>query len=267
MRGLYKGILPKQSKILKEIASLEAARRILAMTIIVGFVKQNDKSIWNYAESFGEKLMGVFPKFIYKVRTNEKLVALTFDDGPHPVFTNELLDLFKEKGIKATFFVTGKNIEKHNNIINRMIAEGHELGNHSYSHNNLIFKKKNKIKEEIQKTDSLLRELGVKGDIHFRPPFGRLLFAASAVLASLNKKVIMWNVPTKDFKENDPNVILKRIYKRIKPGSIIVLHDSGVERPGKRIDRIVTITVVKKLIDELLKKGYKFRTVSELIEY
>ena len=215
----------------------------------------------------GEKLMGVFPKFIYKVKTKEKLIALTLDDGPHPEFTTELLDIFKEKGIKATFFVTGSNIEKHKNIVKRMITEGHELGNHSYSHKNLIFKKKSMIREEIEKTDNILRELGVKGEIHFRPPFGRLLFAASAVLASLNKKVIMWNVPTKDFKENDPNVILKRIYKRIKPGSIIVLHDSGIERPGKRIDRRATILTVKKLLDELLKKGYKFRTVSKLIEY
>ncbi len=209
--------------------------------------------------------MGVFPKFIYKVKTNEKLIALTFDDGPHPEFTIKLLNLFKEKGIKATFFVTGGNIEKHKKIVCRMIAEGHELGNHSYSHKNLIFKRKNKIREEIEKTDSLLRELGVKGDIHFRPPFGRLLFAASSVLASLNKKVIMWNVPTKDYKEIDKDVIIKRIYKRIKPGSIIVLHDSGIERPGKKIDRYATIDTVKVIIDELPKKGYEFKTVSELI--
>ena len=211
--------------------------------------------------------MGVIPKFIYKVKTKKKQVALTFDDGPHPVFTNKLLILFKEKGIKATFFVTGSNIEKHKKIVTRMIAEGHELGNHSYSHKNLIFKKKSMIKEEIQRTDNLLRELGVKGEIHFRPPFGRLLFAASSVLGALNKKVIMWNVPTKDYKVNDPNVILKRIYKRVKPGSIIVLHDSGIKRPGKIIDRQATIKAVQILIDELPKKGYEFRTISELIKY
>ena len=209
--------------------------------------------------------MGVFPKFIYKVKTDKKLVAFTFDDGPHPEFTIKLLELFKEKGIKATFFVTGSNIEKHKQLIIRMIKEGHELGNHSYSHKNLIFKKKNMIREEIEKTDSFLRELGVKGEIHFRPPFGRLLFAASSVLVSLKKKVIMWNVPTKDYKENDPNVILNRIYKRIKPGSIIVLHDSGIEISGKKIDRQATIDAVKVLIDELPKMGYEFRTVSELI--
>jgi peptidoglycan-N-acetylglucosamine deacetylase len=209
--------------------------------------------------------MEMFPKFIYKVKTKKKLVALTFDDGPHPEFTIKLLDIFKKKGIKATFFVTGKNIIKHKKIISRMIAEGHDLCNHSYSHKNLIFKKKSMIREEIEKTDRLLRELGVKGNIHFRPPFGRLLFTASSVLASLNKKVIMWNVPTRDYKENDKNVILKRIYKRIKPGSIIVLHDSGIERSEKKIDRQATIDAVKLLVDELPKKGYKFRTVSELI--
>ncbi len=211
--------------------------------------------------------MGVFPKFIFRVKIKENLIALTFDDGPHPEFTKELLDLFKEKGIKATFFVTGKKIEEHRDIIKRLIAEGHELGNHSYSHKNLIFKKKSIIKEEIQKTDNLLRGLGVKGEILFRPPFGRLSFTALTVLASLNKKVILWNVPTKDYKECDPKVILKRIYKRIKPGSIIVLHDSGVERIGKEIVRQATIIAVKELINELPKKGYNFRTVSQLINY
>ncbi|NQT64819.1 MAG: polysaccharide deacetylase family protein [FCB group bacterium] len=211
--------------------------------------------------------MGVFPKFIFRVRIKENLVALTFDDGPHPEFTKELLDLFKEKGIKATFFVTGKKIEKHKDIIKRMIAEGHELGNHSYSHKNLIFKKKSILKEEIQNTDNLLRGLGVKGEILFRPPFGRLSFTAFTILASMNKKVIMWNVPTKDYKENDPKIILNKIYKRIKPGSIIVLHDSGIDRTGKEIDRQATIIAVKELIKELPKKGYNFRTVSQLINY
>ena len=211
--------------------------------------------------------MALIPKFIFRVRIKENLVALTFDDGPHPEFTKKLLDLFKERGIKATFFVTGEKIEKYRDIVKRMIAEGHELGNHSYSHKNLIFKKKNMIIEEIERTDKLLRELGVRSDIHFRPPFGRLSFTAFTVLTSLNKKVIMWNVPTKDYKESDPKVILKKIYKRIKPGSIIVLHDSGVERTGKKIDRQATIIAVKQLIEELPKKGYEFRTVSELINY
>jgi len=211
--------------------------------------------------------MALFPKFIYKVKTKDKMVALTFDDGPHPIFTNKLLDIFKEKGIKATFFVTGEHIIKHREIVSRMIAEGHELGNHSYSHKNLIFKKSSKIKQDIQKTDDLLRELGVKEEIHFRPPFGRILFNASNALASLNKKVIMWNVPTKDYRENDSKVILSRIYKRLKPGSIIVLHDSGLDRNGKNIDRYATIEAVKKLTEELPERGYTFKTVSELINY
>jgi len=209
--------------------------------------------------------MALFPKFIYKVKTKEKLVALTFDDGPHPIFTNELLDIFKEKGIKATFFVTGKHIKKYKEIINRIIIEGHELGNHSYSHKNLIFKKSSTIKQEIQKTDDLLRELGVKGEILFRPPFGRILFNALIAIASLKKKVIMWNVPTKDYKENDSDMILSRIYKRLKPGSIIVLHDSGIDRNAKKIDRKSTIVAVRKLIIELPERGYSFKTVSELI--
>jgi len=211
--------------------------------------------------------MALFPKFIYKVKTTDKVIALTFDDGPNPDFTEKILDIFKEKGIKATFFTTGRSIENNKSIVQRMINEGHELGNHSYSHINLIFKKKKVILDEIVRTDKLIREFGVKGDIHFRPPYGRILLTAASVLATLNKKVIMWNVPTKDYKENDPEIILKRIYKRVKPGSIIVLHDSGLDKPEKIIDRNATIIAVKQIVKELPKKGYKFKTISELIEY
>ncbi|MCF7858066.1 MAG: polysaccharide deacetylase family protein [Candidatus Cloacimonetes bacterium] len=209
--------------------------------------------------------MLLFPKFVFKVKTEKKIIALTFDDGPHPEFTEELLDIFKEKNVKATFFVTGTNIESQKHLILRMINEGHELGNHSYSHKNLIFRSPGKIRDEILKTDKLLRELGVKGAIHFRPPFGRILLSACFVMQSLKKKVIMWNIPTKDFKEPYPEVIISRIYNRLKPGSIIVLHDSGLSRNGKNIDRKATIAAVKEIVQELPKRGYQFKTISELI--
>jgi len=205
------------------------------------------------------------PKIIYKVKTREKVISLTFDDGPHPDYTEQILEILAEKNVKATFFVTGENIEKYNSIAKRMIQEGHELGNHSYSHKNLIFKSPMTIKKEITFTDKLLRDVGCKGDIHFRPPFGRILLIAAFILSSLDKKVIMWSVPTKDYKEKDTSEILKKINRRIKPGAIIVLHDSGIVRNGKPVNRKQTVEAVKKIINNLQQKGYKFKTVSELI--
>lgn len=211
--------------------------------------------------------MGIMPKIIFKVKTKEKVIALTFDDGPHPFYTPQIIDILAIKNIKATFFVTGENIEANKKLTTRMIAEGHELGNHSYYHKNLIFKNSKYIKEEILRTDRILRKIGYKGDIHFRPPFGRILFTAALVLASLNKNIIMWNVPTKDYKEKDKNTILNRINKRIKPGAIIVLHDSGIIRTGKLINRQATVDTVNVLIDNLHQQGYKFKKISELINY
>ena len=210
-------------------------------------------TIRDYAESFGEKLMGMFPKIIYKVRIKDKLVALTFDDGPHPLFTNELLDLFEENGIKTTFFVTGSSIEKHKKIISRMIAEGHELGNHSYSHKNLIFKKKSMIKEEIEKTDRLLRELGVKSDIHFRPPFGRFLFAASSVLASLNKKVII-GMDGEKIEIDEKFFDLEEVeeYEKYIPHVI---------EPSYGIDRIF-YSILEHNYKEIEKEGEKYTLLS-----
>ena len=115
-----------------------------------------------------------WPKIIFGFKTKQKSICLTFDDGPHPVYTPKILEILAKHGVKATFFISGNKIQKYKKIVEQMISEGHEVGNHGYSHRNFIFKNKEYILNEIEQTDLLLRECGAGEEIVFRPPFGRM---------------------------------------------------------------------------------------------
>lgn len=195
---------------------------------------------------------------INHVDTKENVVALTYDDGPNPPYTNQLLNILERYQIKATFFVIGKNIEKYPETIRLIMSKGHELGNHSYSHERMVFKQPSFVKLEIEKTDRLLRQLGVKQEIHFRAPFGRKFIVLPYMLAKMHKKNILWNVNSKDYAAVNSDAIEKYVLERVRPGSIILLHDGG----GKRSR---TVAATETIIKKLQKKGYEFKTVSELI--
>lgn len=204
-----------------------------------------------------------FPKIVFGFKTKEKTICLTFDDGPHPDYTPQILDLLAEYKIKATFFILGSKIRNYREIVERIIREGHQVGNHGYSHRNLIFKKKGFILTEINKTDELLRECGAEGDIVFRPPYGRMSLRTLLLLGKLNKKVIMWNIPSKDYKAENSRRILSRIRRRLKPGAIIVMHDAGKEDVS--VNRKSGVQALNILLSELSAAGYSFRTISELL--
>lgn len=200
-----------------------------------------------------------FGELVTNVNTKKKVVALTYDDGPHPVNTSKLLDVFQKLQVKATFFVVGKNIEQHPEIIENILAQGHEIGNHSYSHLPMIFKRPSFIKSEINRTDRLLRELGVSKDIHFRSPFGLKRFVLSFILWQNRQKNILWNLDPKDYMATNPESIENYILDKIEPGSIILLHDGGGDRSS-------TVKATEVAIQQLQQQGYEFLTVSELLK-
>jgi peptidoglycan/xylan/chitin deacetylase (PgdA/CDA1 family) len=200
----------------------------------------------------------VFGQLVNHVATTEKAVALTYDDGPNPPYTNQLLDLLERNQIKATFFVIGKIIEKHPQTVQLILSKGHEVGNHSYSHKSLIFENPWFIRSEIEKTDKLLRQLGVKEEIHFRAPYGRKLLVLPYLLAKIDKKNILWTIDSKDYEASNPQVIETYVLEQIRPGSIILMHDGGGERSQ-------TVAATEMLIKKLKEKGYTFKTVSELM--
>ena len=172
----------------------------------------------------------LFGKMISCVDTDERVLALTYDDGPNPPYTDSLLDVLQEFDAKATFFAIGKNIEDNLETTRRMLAEGHELGNHSYSHKKLVNLSFETVRSEIQKTDDILSNLGVRSNIHFRAPYGLKRIKLPWELARRQKANILWNVDPKDYETADPDEIADSIIRNVEPGSIILLHDGGGNR-------------------------------------
>ncbi len=168
-----------------------------------------------------------FVKSIIHKRTKIKEIALTFDDGPTE-FTPKFLDVLKENNTKATFFCIGKQIEKHPETFQRIIAEGHTIGNHTYSHsNNTGFLSASKMTEEIEKCDKMIEKFGnIKTNL-YRPPFGVTNPNIAKAIRKTQKNTIGWNVRSLDTVMTEEKKILKRVTKGLKKGSIILLHDTS----------------------------------------
>lgn len=200
-------------------------------------------------------------KLTSQVDTNEKVVALTFDDGPTEK-TDEVLKILDELNVKATFFVTGAELEQNLEEGKKIVQAGHELGNHTYSHNRMVFKSPSYIENEIEKTDRLIRETGYKGEILFRPPNGKKLVVLPYYLSEHNRKTIMWDLEPDSDEEisSSSEKIVKHVEAKVNPGSIILLHVMYESREQ-------SLASIKGIVEALQKQGYTFKTVSELLTY
>ncbi|MCM3718979.1 polysaccharide deacetylase family protein [Fictibacillus phosphorivorans] len=197
---------------------------------------------------------------VTKAETTDKVVALTFDDGPTDN-TDEILSILKEEDVKATFFVTGREVKENFEEAQKLAKSGHELGNHSYSHKRMVLKTPTFIKNEIEKTDELIRKAGYKGPIPFRPPYGKKLIGLPRYLDKHDRKTILWNLEPDSYPEiaSDSEKIVKHVNEKIEPGSIILLHVMY----GSREESLES---VKGIIKDLKAKGYSFQTVSEMLK-
>jgi chitin deacetylase len=162
--------------------------------------------------------------------------------------------------VKATFFLIGAEIEQRPELARRIAAEGHELGNHSYSHTHMVLKSPSFIREEIERTDQLIRAAGYEGDIHFRPPYSYKLVLLPYYLSKTNRKTITMDIEPDSYPEvaADPERIVSHVVERARPGSIILLH---VMYKGRE----TSLRAVGGIIDRLKEQGYEFKTVSELL--
>lgn len=190
------------------------------------------------------------------VRTSQPVVAMTFDDGPHKTNTPRLLDILKERNIKATFFVVGQNVAEYPEIAKRIVDEGHEIANHTWSHAWLTKLSDSGVRRELQKTASVIESTtGVRPTV-FRPPYGALSKRQRHwIFDEFDYPAIIWTVDPLDWKRPGVSVVTSRIVNGAKPGAIILAHD--IHEP--------TITAMPGTLDQLLAKGYRFVTVSELI--
>jgi peptidoglycan/xylan/chitin deacetylase (PgdA/CDA1 family) len=186
----------------------------------------------------------------------EKNVALTFDDGPHEM-TLLVLDVLKKYNAKATFFCIGKNVEKHPEILKKIISEGHIVGNHSYNHSRLFdFYRKEKLIAEIIKTDALIEKISGKKTILFRPPFGVTNPSIRRAVEVTKHHVIGWNIRSLDGIIKNEKLVFNRIKKLISPGGIVLLHDTSLQ----------SVKALEQLLLFIEENEYKVVSLEQLLE-
>ena len=214
--------------------------------------------LWKVANS---RTFQFFGAITARVETEEKLVALTFDDGPTPQLTDEILGVLQAQDVKATFFLIGGELERNPEEGKKIVEAGHEIGNHSYSHERMIFVSPAFVKDEIEKTDALIAAAGYEKPAHFRPPYGKKLFALPYYLSQNNRRTITWDVEPETFPEvaKSSEAVAKYVVENTRGGSIILLHVM-YDRQKK------SLGAVQPIIERLRQKGFRFVTVSELIE-
>lgn len=152
-------------------------------------------------------------------------ITLTFDDGPHPLFTPQILDQLQAMGAKATFFLLGKHVEKYPEIVQRIIDEGHETGCHSYSHLRLSEHTSDEIARDLGRSKEALCRLGISSQL-FRPPYGILPLRIIPMLWRSKKKIIFWSIDSRDFELDNVDMILARVdFSKVRSGDILLFHD------------------------------------------
>ena len=204
-----------------------------------------------------------FGKNIVHLNTDKRIVALTYDDGPSPRYTNQLLDVLAKHNVKATFFMIGNRIERHPETVNRVITEGHQVGNHTYSHPVLGFLPPFCVRRQIERTDDLLQRHGIAKDSVFRAPMLTRFLPVAYVLAKQDRIHISCDVWSWDWTTQNPDKITETVLKKTKPGSIIVLHDGKAE--NKNANRSGTIEATDRIITALKQDGYQFVRLSDVI--
>lgn len=183
-------------------------------------------------------------------------IALTFDDGPSATLTPKLLDLLAARHLKATFFVVGQNAADHPDILRRAVREGHEIANHSWSHPSLGKMSDEAVRRELQKTDDAIVAATGKRPTLMRPPYGSITAHQKRwIHDEFGYRIIIWDVDPLDWKRPGPSVVTARILKETKAGSIILAHD--IHAP--------TIEAMPATFDQLMRKGFKSVTVTELL--
>lgn len=214
---------------------------------------------------FDEAVM-VRKNTIYRFDTNEKKVALTFDDGPSPVWTPRILIELKKANVKATFFMLGEHVLKYPDIARQVVSEGHEIGNHSFTHHVLLYYTDEELVKEIKDTDKAIKEVTAHSTKLFRPPKGWLRAHEKQLVEKLGFKVILWSLNSKDWVNFDDKYMREYIIRNIKPGDIILFHDSGGAFSTEGGDRKETVLTIFRLVEKLREKGFEPVTISELLK-
>lgn len=193
-----------------------------------------------------------------KIKNDGHKIALTFDDGPHPRYTPQILDILDEYNIKATFFVVGVNAKYYPKALQMIAERGHEIANHTYTHPHVSRIDQEKLKREVEDCETEILSLVDERTKLFRPPEGMIDENMLAALSVLDYKVVLWNIDTRDWAHTPAPKISEHVINNISDGDIILMHDYiGKNSP--------TPEALRLFLPILIEKGYKFVTISELI--
>lgn len=184
--------------------------------------------------------------------TDSPKIAITFDDGPHPCYTQQLLDGLKDRGVKATFFVTGEHAEQYPDIIRRMNEEGHLIGNHTYSHIQLSNGNRQTYKEELIQTNEIISHITGREVLFVRPPYGSW---DKSLEKDLNMFPVLWNIDPLDWCSDNVSCIVTKVCSKAGENDIILMHDCYDS----------SVTAALQIVDELTAQGYEFVTVDEIL--
>lgn len=200
-------------------------------------------------------------RVLWRVQTEERVVALSFDDGPHPEFTPAILDLLARHHLPATFFLIGRYVLKYPLLAQRIAAGKHEIGNHTFSHRILPLLRDEEVQTEIKQTEEAIRIHTGRVPRFVRPPMGLFTKRTVNLIEACGYNTVIGDVYPRDPHLPGKDKIYQRVMRRVRPGSIIILHDGGNTR---NVDRSQTVWAAEKIIESLLHEGYRFVTISEL---
>jgi polysaccharide deacetylase family sporulation protein PdaB len=198
---------------------------------------------------------------VWEVPTEQRVIALTFDDGPNPEYTPQVLDLLKQYHAKATFFVIGSRVEKYPELVRREAVEGHEVANHTFSHPNLRRFTVEKLQEELAKAQDVIWAVSEHTPHLFRPPGGYYDETIVNTAKQAGYTVVMWSwhLDTRDWSCPGVGKIVNRVLSNARNGDIVLFHDHGGNRRQ-------TIEALQQILPELQQRGYQFITISQLLE-
>ncbi|MCA9400496.1 MAG: polysaccharide deacetylase family protein [Candidatus Omnitrophica bacterium] len=204
---------------------------------------------------------------IYRKQTNHPQVAITFDDGPSEEWTPKILAVLKKERVRATFFMLGQHVQQFPHVARRVVDDGHQIGNHGYSHHVMLYYTLPEIENEIRYTQHIIQQATGKKTNVFRPPKAWLRNAVKAKINSLGYEIVLWSLNTKDWVCFNHKRIVKNILRNIKPGDILLFHDSGNIFHSQGGNRRQTVKAIDLLIQKLKKKNYQIVTIEELLSY
>lgn len=238
----------------------------VALLLIIGCYSYKQENL-NSKETMNLKkdIMNDYEDIIIKKGSdNEKVIALTFDDGPDEDFTPQVLDVLKKYDVKATFFVVGEKVGWNPELLKREYNEGHEIGNHTFTHINVSKRGYGDIDKEISDTQQAIKKLIGEEPKLFRPPYRAISKEMCSIIRKKNMNIVLWsNLDPKDWSNPGVYYIVNTITSKVQNGNIILLHDYNNLRNSKS----QTVQALDAVIPKLKEMGYKFVTVSQLIEH